>query len=223
MEENVYPQLGAIMRLIFKVLIPCMFFTVSASPSTTINDLGKYLLNEERPMLGRITGFNAVLNNGEYTVSWGTVIETNVRQYDIEYSYDNKDFQRAGIVSANDRSSYSYNHLTTPRQSIFYRIKIVELNGSFAYSNTINVNQRSEKIEDYVMPTIVRDGVLSIVLNKQYRNLVMFDTGGHEVFIQAVGERVGRLTFTLPALPAGQYFIRLVASDTAVTRKVMLQ
>ena len=223
MEDNFYPRLGAIMRLIFKVLIPCMFFTAAASPRSTHNDLGKYMLKADLPDLGRITDFNAVLNNGAYTISWGTVVETNIRQYDVEYSYDNKDFQRAGIVNASERSSYSFNHLTASRQNIFYRIKIVELNGGFTYSNTINLNQRSEKLEDFVMPTIVRDGVLSIVLNKQYRNLVMFNTGGNEVYIQAVGDRVGRLTFTLPALPAGQYFIRLVASDTAITRKVMLQ
>jgi hypothetical protein len=53
--------------------------------------------------------------------------------------------------------------------------------------------------------------------------MTVFNAGGDQVFLQNIGERTGRLTFTLPALPAGQYFIRLIAKDTAITRRVMLQ
>jgi hypothetical protein len=228
MEDNFITKLGPVLRLIFKVLVPCLFFSAANAVSASHlenkdGNMGKYILNAGTPSAARITDLNAILKDGEYEISWGTVYENNIRQYDIEYSYDNKNFQRAGVLSANDKSVYSFNHLTAPRQNMYYRVKIVEANGNFEYSKTITVTMPGEKAEDYVMPTIVRDGVLSIVLNKAYKNMTVFNAGGDQVFLQNIGERTGRLTFTLPALPAGQYFIRLIAKDTAITRRVMLQ
>ncbi|RYE27289.1 MAG: T9SS type A sorting domain-containing protein, partial [Sphingobacteriales bacterium] len=77
--------------------------------------------------------------------------------------------------------------------------------------------------EDLVAPTIIRDNVLNVTIANNYRNLQVFNSAGDEVYRENVGERTGnRVSFVLPTLPTGPYYVRLVGTGTAVTKKFMI-
>jgi hypothetical protein len=171
----------------------------------------------------KISSFTASPANGEYQLSWETVTEDNVKQYEVEYSYNNKDYQRAGIVNATNKALYTYTHTTNVKQTMFYRLKIIDNAGSAVYSHVITVTDSLAKTEDVISPTIIRDGVLNITLGNAYKNLQVFNSAGIEVFRENVGGRSGnRIGFTLPELPAGAYFVKLIGTGISVTKKVMI-
>ncbi|RYZ37885.1 MAG: hypothetical protein EOP49_31365, partial [Sphingobacteriales bacterium] len=130
----------------------------------------------------KLASFTARADNGQYLLNWETVIEENVKQYEIEFSYNNKDYQRAGVVVAADKNTYAYNHVTAAKPIVYYRLKIVETNGSSAFSNAISVTSPLARPDDQVSPTIIRDGMLNITLTNSYKNLQVFNNAGVEVF-----------------------------------------
>ncbi len=175
------------------------------------------------PASARLASFRGVVHNGGYQVSWETVIEENVRQYDIEYSHNNKDFQRAGIVSGADRNLYTYSHNVVARPVIYYRLKIVDMDGSSNYSNTITVIDNGARKADFIAPTIIRDRVLNLSLSGAYKNVQVFNNAGIEVFREYIGEKSGnRIGLNLPDLPAGPYYVKLIGSGIHMTSKVMI-
>ncbi|HMF69954.1 MAG TPA: T9SS type A sorting domain-containing protein [Flavitalea sp.] len=213
---------GLMLKALLFMLVLHATSSVSANNSQnkgnpdTWNNLRKYAV-------AKISAFSAISANGEYQLTWETVTENNVKQYDVEYSYNNRDFQRAGIVNAANRTFYTYNHTTSARPSMFYRLKIIDNDGSSVYSNVITVSNSLAKPDDFIAPTIIRDGVLNITLTNSYKNLQVFNSAGVEVFQENVGERTGnRLGFTLPELPAGAYFVKLIGNGISITRKVMI-
>jgi len=218
--NNIHP--GLTLKALLLMLILQTTSSVSANDSQ--NENNPYTWNNLRRYdIANIAAFSAISANGEYQLTWETVTENNVKQYDVEYSYNNKDFQRAGIVNAANRAFYTYNHTTSARPSMFYRLKIIDNDGSAVYSNVITVSNSLAKPDDIIAPTIIRDGVLNITLTNSYKNLQVFNSAGVEVFQENVGERTGnRIGFTLPELPAGAYFVKLIGKGMSITRRVMI-
>ncbi len=212
-------------RFIVNILtIVALAFTVPAIAQPPVAPVllrsGNNLRAEASAKLASFTGRAA---NGAYQLAWETVLEENVRQYEIEYSTNNRDFERAGIVSAANKNIYAYSHTVNTRPAMYYRLKIVDIDGSSAYSNTINVINAAARNEDFVSPTIIRDGVLNVTLNNNYKNLQVFNSAGIEVFREYVGDRSGnRIGFNLPNLPAGPYYVKLIGSGIAMTSRVMI-
>jgi hypothetical protein len=181
---------------------------------------GNLLLSKTSAKLASFTGAST---NGQYQLSWETVIEDNVKQYELEYSLNNRDYVQAGVVVASNKHSYSYNHVTDANPSRYYRLKVVDNNGAFAYTNGILIRSSLAGPADLVTPTIIRDGVLNVTLSNTYKNIQVFNSSGIEVFREYLGGRTGnRLGFSLPTLPAGPYFVKLVGNGIALTQRVVI-
>lgn len=226
MKVNFYSGYNALVTLMLKALLCMLLINVNTSglANESSTKFGPDAWNNLRSCVdAKISAFSAIPANGEYQLTWETVTEENVQRYDIEYSFNNKDFQRAGIVNAANKPTYTYSHTTAARPSIFYRLKIIDNDGSAVYSNVISVSNSLAKPDDVISPTIIRDGVLNITLGNSYKNLQVFNSAGVEVFRENVGERSGnRIGFTLPELPAGAYFVKLIGKGISVTKKVMI-
>ena len=73
-------------------------------------------------------------------LTWKTV-ETNVSHYEVERSNNAKDFRIAGTVMSDGTGSGSYS-LTDPEPvsaAVYYRIRQVDLDGTFSYSRIISL------------------------------------------------------------------------------------
>ena len=89
---------------------------------------------------------NQIGNNVE--LKWQTATETNNNGFDIQRSYDNKQFISVGFVKGNgttsEKCSYSFTD-TKPENSVcYYRLKQKDFNGKFEYSKVIEVRFQNE-------------------------------------------------------------------------------
>jgi hypothetical protein len=193
---------------------------VKGSNAAIVVNPGKIMLTNTAAKLSSFTGRAA---NGQYLLQWEAVIENNVKQYDVEFSTNNRDYQSAGYVSANNNNNYSFAHVSDVRPAMYYRLKVIDNNGKFAYTNVLAITSALAQPEDLVAPTIIRDGVLNVTLSNSYKDLQVFNSAGVEVFREYLGGRTGnRIGFNLPALPAGAYFVKLLGSGTSVTQRVVI-
>lgn len=85
-------------------------------------------------------------------ISWTTASEVNSSTFEIERAYDGKTFAQAGKVNAKGstgRTNYEYTDINPlanmdGTKVVYYRLKMVDKNGAYAYSNIVKVSWSSD-------------------------------------------------------------------------------
>jgi hypothetical protein len=77
-------------------------------------------------------------------LNWATTMETNSNYFEVQHSADAKAWSVLGTVKSNGESkmqrSYGFTHATPLDGINYYRLKMVDLDGSFAYSGIRNLS-----------------------------------------------------------------------------------
>jgi hypothetical protein len=87
----------------------------------------------------KLLQFYGAARNGGVMVYWQVGNATDFNRFEIEYSLTGSDFSRAGVMAFdNGRTSYEFLHLFTG-DVIYYRLKLVNTDGTFEYSRIVMV------------------------------------------------------------------------------------
>lgn len=184
-----------------------------------------YKVNATNPIPVTLIKFTGVYLNGKSVLSWQTSFEQLANRFEIEYSTDGTNWQNAGTVAAsgnNNGSSYSFVHNMAIGQKTFYRLKMVDDNGRFAYSTTIAVTPKNTQ-GVLVYPTVVENGVLQLALAQPFNNLQILDANGRRVYATSLSQQLGNVRITLPTLSAGIYSVVLRSADAIAVEKIVVQ
>ncbi len=91
-----------------------------------------------------LSSFSAVVSSSVVNLNWETATETNNSGFDVERSSDNRNFASIGFVEGNgttsERSAYSFADGNVETGTYYYRLKQIDFDGSFEYSNVIEVD-----------------------------------------------------------------------------------
>lgn len=103
------------------------------------------------PMPVELTQFNIVsAKPTEITLSWQTASEYNHDYFEVEHSLDGKNFSAIGRVAGNGNrgefSAYSFTHEQAQTGIHYYRLKQVDLDGTFEYSKVISTRLGDHKM-----------------------------------------------------------------------------
>jgi hypothetical protein len=88
-----------------------------------------------------VTGLqlNAALNGNDVALSWKTETELNSDHFEIERSTDNINFSRIGSKQAAGNSvstiNYAYTDPNMAAPAYYYRLRMVDIDGQYVYSN----------------------------------------------------------------------------------------
>jgi transcription elongation factor Elf1 len=108
----------------------------------------------------------AQLVNNTTLVSWATSQEINTSKFEIEHSADGINFvkvgEQAAVGNTSSVSNYTFTHLKPVTGFNYYRIKQIDLDGSFKYSVIVKVLNRNDIKQTIIAPNPVVD-VLNIV------------------------------------------------------------
>jgi len=96
-----------------------------------------------------LISFTGKYINNEILLEWSTLSEINNDYFSIEHSTNGYNFSEIGIVLGNGNSSiqndYSFIHNNYKNTHNYYRLKQIDYDGSFTYSEIIAVNANDEK------------------------------------------------------------------------------
>jgi hypothetical protein len=90
--------------------------------------------------------FNYKIENGKVILNWSTATELNNYGFEIERSEQNREWCTIGFIEGNGTTTETKNYLYTDdlfgvnTEKIFYRLKQIDFNGTFSYSDEIEVN-----------------------------------------------------------------------------------
>ena len=242
-----YPDWSDIVTINFIVDVPNGYanLTWDLSASVFFGDDESTLWNKEgfnnknsTVIPVELTSFTRSILNGKVLLKWETATETNNSGFSIERSKDNIGFSEISFIRGNgtttDKSSYSYIDNSALAGKYYYRLKQVDLDGSFHYSKTVEVDLGIPKQfsvdQNYPNPfnpaTTIR---FALPMNAKV-NIKLYNTLGQEVaniLNSDLGAGVHETTFNASNLSSGVYFYKLEAhgvdgSNFISTKRMLL-
>lgn len=90
-----------------------------------------------------LTSFTAQSSNNSVELKWSTATETNNKGFEIQRSTDKVNFKEIAFIPGNGSTTkihqYSYKDNSVSSGTYYYRLKQLDFNGSFKYSNITEV------------------------------------------------------------------------------------
>jgi hypothetical protein len=172
--------------------------------------------------------FTATKDDKTVNLNWQTTAEKNISHFTIQRSASVADFTNLGDIPALSDTGvnfYAYpdNVENITANKVFYRLKIIDKDGLYSYSNLIplelSANPTGSNANGLkVYPNPAKDQ-LSVVYNLQNATeaeLRIIDMSGKMIYSHEVDSNPGNnIAFiTISAMPAGMYYVLLIADNT---------
>jgi hypothetical protein len=196
-------------------------------------DATAYALPRACPIPVQLISFQAQNNLSDVTAKWQVTNEINFSHYELERSFDNKAFDKIASTPSKGGSGiqdYTYSDKESVKNSaavIYYRLKLVDIDGKFNYSEIVSV--RNKKGASFVIDNIanpIKDKV-SFTLTTKLAGMVtiqLADVNGKIVASKSMQVNAGNTAVSLPqtaSLSKGMYFLKVVtAGGNTVTRLI---
>ena len=153
-----------------------------------------------------LTQFSARANDESVTIDWSTLSESNSDYFRVERSLDGRNFGAIGEVKAQGNSvekiNYSFRD-EDPVQGInYYRLRQVDLDGSFLFSEISPVDYRSDN-NQFDMYPVPANGEISFASTIPCK-LIIYNPSGQIVHEQTCN--ADENTIDLYSLTPGLYF-----------------
>ena len=175
-----------------------------------------------------LTGFTAILSDNAVNLSWSTTQETNSNYFEVERSENGTTWEAIGTVSAKGNSSiesnYSYNDNAPVNGINYYRLKMVNINNSYSYSEVKTVRTTAVKeitffpnpAQTYVNVSLVQSDNSSSVQLLNISGQILQET-------KVAGGNATTVTLNVAQYARGMYIVRVVNADgSSATSKLVI-
>ena len=179
-----------------------------------------------------LTSFTGNSVDGNVTLNWTTATEINNRAFEIERRKENSDFVLIGFVEGNgtttEKQEYTFVDKNITTGKYYYRLKQIDFDGTFEYSNEIEVDAAPVSFsleQNYPNPFNPSTKISYSIPHKSFVTLKVYDPLGRIVDELVSEEKeAGRyeLDFNAVDLSSGVYFYKLEAGDFIQTKKMIL-
>jgi hypothetical protein len=187
-----------------------------------------------------LISFKANISDGNVKLYWSTATETNNLGFEIYRTIKNNEqsWQKIGFVqglgTTTEVQSYSFTDKSTLSGNYLYRLKQIDYDGSYEYSNIIEVevlNPTEFSLEqNYPNPfnpgTTIKF-MISSALGGGFTILKVYDVLGNEVAVLVNEEKqagIYEVEFSNNNLnlTSGVYYYQLIAGSYIATKKMMI-
>lgn len=183
----------------------------------------------QQPLPIELVSFNAVCqNNGANLIKWTTATEVNADKFEIQKSSNAVDFQTIGTIQAQYPygGNYSYTDNTKNVGITYYRLKMIDKDASFKYSDIVNVdNDKCKNIRTQVYAYGKNIVVNVNTSSNQTMRALVYDAIGRTLLDKPIEVNEGNNTFQWPMEVAQSiYFVKLVdeRGDLVQVQKVVI-
>ncbi|OGU82228.1 MAG: hypothetical protein A2W11_10630, partial [Ignavibacteria bacterium RBG_16_35_7] len=180
-----------------------------------------------------LTSFTASANGKEVTLNWSTATELNNLGFEIQRSTEGKEFFTVGFVSGygttTELQNYSYADKNLNNGKYYYRLKQVDYDGSYEYSDVVEVEWRAFNSylleQNYPNPFNPTTTIGFGIQNKSNVKITVLNSIGEEVAVVLNEEREAgyhQVEFNAENLPSGVYFYQINSGEFIQTKKMLL-
>ena len=181
-----------------------------------------------------LVSFTGDVIGNSINLSWVTATETNNQGFEIQRtSSTSENWEKVGFIAGFGTSTelhhYSFSDEPTASGKYQYRLKQIDFDGSFEYSNTIEVEVMVTKdyslSQNYPNPFNPATLISFSIPNDEFVSLKIYDVLGREV-AQIINERrsagTHQVEFDGASLNSGVYYYTLTAGSYTETKKMLM-
>jgi len=185
-----------------------------------------------------LVSFSAEMVDGNVVLNWSTATETNNNGFQIERKVHSPqpsvgNWENTGFVSGKgtttERSFYSYTEKNEKPGKYLYRLKQTDFDGTFSYSNEIEVEVNGPKdfalYQNYPNPFNPSTTIKFALPVKTNLSLNVYNTLGEkvaEIFNGELEEGYHEMMFNASGLSSGIYFYKIESENYSAAKKLML-
>ncbi len=197
------------------------------------------------PVPVELTSFTAEVGNGNVNLSWTTATETNNKGFYVERASSRQvgtmprqgEWEKIGFVdgkgTTSETQNYSFTDKNLSKGEYSYRLKQIDFDGTFDYSNIVEVNvepvfQYSLE-QNYPNPFNPSTKIVYSIKETENVKLILYTALGEKLAVLINEEQnAGRHSFDLNAdslpvkLSSGIYYYTLESGNFRATKKLML-
>jgi hypothetical protein len=168
------------------------------------------------------TNFTGVIKDNKAALSWSTAHEMNNSYFIIERSLNGRSFDSVGRVQAGSGSSNTYSFSeNNSNATSYYRLKQVDVNGSYLYSTVIALKNAGSSKEMMVYAAQAASTIQYVVSNEAQATAIVqvFNMAGQPVISQkeVLSAGLNNRSLNVSALATGAYILKLQIPATGVT------
>ena len=217
-------------------------FPSAANGMTTSNATGYYndgetedyrVLVDNFVLPVNLLSFNAKpVGSTTARLTWATTAEENLSGYQVERSPDGISWSAIGFVNAkgNGRSednNYLFNDLQALKGKSFYRLKMIDKNDLFRYSEwrSITISDQNDRVS--LMPNPARSAA-TIYMNSDQKSeaqVFVYDVLGRKIRTERFLLSEGGNSLVLDDLdkvPEGTYIVQIISGQNRISRKLII-
>jgi Secretion system C-terminal sorting domain len=177
----------------------------------------------------KLTGFSATMINCKPYISWTTENEVDFDRFEIEKSGDDSfNWITTGAVTASgnllSKNKYNFqdNDGSIAAKKIFYRLKMIDKNGRFSFSQIlpVSVNCGLTEINIFPNPVVNKKLYVSISGSNQKTTGVLFSMQGQ--VLANIVLKDGSNQIDLPDISTGEYILHVTSDNNTKTFKILV-
>ena len=164
-------------------------FTLSYTFNTGFSGFGAGLISSTLPVT--LLDFNGAVQNATILLKWKTENEKNISYYEVQRSFNGRDYEFLGKVNAAGENTLISNYSITDIRAgaiNYYRLKVADKSGDITFSKIISVNMPGARQKIYVLTNPFKNDIRLRFANqpKDVVSLKLYD---------AIGNLIGRKDF----------------------------
>jgi hypothetical protein len=149
-----------------------------------------------------------------------------IEQYEIQRSTTGNNFSTISIILLNSnnqhQTDFEFLDQSFFSNTNFYRIKVVNIDGSFQYSNSIKIGSNNKDFDITMPSSVILNNQISLLLNSAIKgnlNYFIADEAGRILQSNKLLYQTGsqQITININAnLPKGIYFLKLFVENNTI-------
>ncbi|HEY7751282.1 MAG TPA: T9SS type A sorting domain-containing protein, partial [Ignavibacteriaceae bacterium] len=179
-----------------------------------------------------LVSFSADVINDEVHLNWVTASETNNYGFEVERFSKSVWFNVAfieGDGTTTETNHYKFIDKDLCAGKYLYRLKQIDYDGSFEYSNVVEVEIKSPQefslFQNFPNPFNPATIIEFQIANSGFVSLKVYDVLGNEIATLVNEEKPAgsyQVNFDATGIPSGVYFYKLNAGEFSQTKKMIL-
>ena len=193
--------------------------------AVSLNAGALYEVQATTSLPARLVQLTATRAQNSVRLEWSTSYEAALNRFDIEYSEDGSSFTAAGSVPATNLlqgSRYRYDYPAPEDKDHYFRVKIVDQDGQFAYSRILAI-PASGTSRPILTPTVISNQSFTLNTSFPVDQLLIFAYDGKLVWSKSMAHRQGASLVELPGLRAGIYVVHIISNNYKIVERITIQ
>lgn len=181
-----------------------------------------YLMGGSTPLQITITDISAANVGASNVVRWNAAKVEDGDHFELERGSDGKQFNFLAKIAPNKKSSqYTFTDNNPLENENFYRLKLVNKDGTFIYSKVVSAIVASKGFDVKAYPNPAKNNVKVNVSGSQNGNITLTDIAGRVIYEGKVNGN--ETNIDLSKIADGVYFLKYVDNNLTKTIKLNKQ